>query len=496
MELSEITRRSIYTCWALWILVPLKAQNSFSRIVAPDSVTVVASEKFKNPTVLERFLIGENYSKVWSTAVKMPVFRLTHTDMKVVELGGGQQTKSLKLEDHQGREWSLRTVDKDAAGAIPKVMRGTLVQTIVQESISGSFPYGALVAGSLAKSVGVVAPDPELYYVPADAGLGKYQDIFTGKVCFLEEREPTRKKSEKTESTLEVKEDIFEANDRLVLQREVLKARLLDMLIADWDRHADQWRWGIVDSTKAKYYYAIPKDRDQAFFLAKGLIPRVGKFVGMHHINWFKDEAKGLQWLSYKSWNFDQLFLNDLDKAQWERTTKEFITRLADQEIANAVNRLPPEIYALSGKELEKKLISRRNSLLTNVMKYYKYISENVQVNGTNEDEIFQVSGADNGLNISVFREGAQGQKGTKIYERKFKKGETFHIYLMGYNGNDKFLIDTSVNTKIKVYMYGGEGRDEYIFNGKMRNEIRDFNGKEDIISKSSHTKVALEKGN
>ena len=60
-----------------------------------------------------------------------------------------------------------------------------------------------------------------------------------------------------TESTAKVMEDIIDENDHLVLQEVVLKARLLDMLIGDWDRHADQWRWGEIDANNEKYYYKV-----------------------------------------------------------------------------------------------------------------------------------------------------------------------------------------------------------------------------------------------
>ena len=29
-------------------------------------------------------------------------------------------------------------------------------------------------------------------------------------------------------------------------EKEYIKARLFDMLIGDWDRHSDQWRWGRI----------------------------------------------------------------------------------------------------------------------------------------------------------------------------------------------------------------------------------------------------------
>jgi hypothetical protein len=493
MEIIKMVRKIIVAILSMGFFLPVIAQNSFIKSFVPDSVMASASEKYKDISLIKRLFIGTNYRKVWSTEVKIPVFHLPQSGMKIIELGGGQQTKSLKLEDQKGREWSLRTVDKDAAGAIPKPLKGTLAQKIVQEIISGSYPYAPLVVGYLAKSAGIVAPDPKLYYVPHDAGLGKYQGIFTGKVCYLEEREPTRKGSKETESTSDVQEEIIEANDRLIIQREVLKARLLDMLVADWDRHADQWRWGVVDSTKAKFYYAIPRDRDQAFFMAKGLIPKVGKFVAMHHINWFKYESRGLKKLNYKSWKFDQMFLNDLDAHEWERVTREFTTRLTDQVIAEAVKKLPPEIYVLGGTKIELKLKSRRNSLQTNIMKYYAFLSKIVHVNGSNENEIFQVTGISDSIKITVFRQGTQGKRDTKIYERKFKQGETYLIYLMGYKGADKFVIDPSAKSKIKIHMFGGEGCDEYTINGSLKNIIHDIKNEKNTISKTRHTKVELD---
>jgi hypothetical protein len=37
------------------------------------------------------------------------------------------------------------------------------------------------------------------------------------------------------------------------------------MLIGDWDRHDDQWRWAAFDEGKHTVFKAIPRDRDQAF---------------------------------------------------------------------------------------------------------------------------------------------------------------------------------------------------------------------------------------
>jgi hypothetical protein len=47
-------------------------------------------------------------------------------------------------------------------------------------------------------------------------------------------------------------------------EAEYIKARLFDMLIGDWNRNEDQWRWGEYKKKKI-VYKPIPRDRDQAF---------------------------------------------------------------------------------------------------------------------------------------------------------------------------------------------------------------------------------------
>ncbi len=69
----------------------------------------------------------------------------------------------------------------------------------------------------------------------------------------------------KNKSTEKIIEQLKDDNDDKVDQRAVLKARLLDMFIMDFDRHEDQWRWNTKDTGTGKLYYPLPRDRDQAF---------------------------------------------------------------------------------------------------------------------------------------------------------------------------------------------------------------------------------------
>ena len=75
---------------------------------------------------------------------------------------------------------------------------------------------------------------------------------------------------ENTKSTAKIIDKMIDDNDDRIDEHEVLRARLLDMLVGDWDRHFDQFRWGTLDTGKGKLYYTIPRDRDQAYFYSDG----------------------------------------------------------------------------------------------------------------------------------------------------------------------------------------------------------------------------------
>ena len=133
-----------------------------------DSVTVPIDTIYNDVSGFHRLISGKNYRKEWATPVHLKVFRIKSTmgGFKIDKIGGGHQTKSLKLEDKNGRKWNLRTVDKDPAGALPEAFKGTIAQKIVQDMISAQSPYGPLVVPPLAEAVNVVHNYPAYYFVP------------------------------------------------------------------------------------------------------------------------------------------------------------------------------------------------------------------------------------------------------------------------------------------------------------------------------------------
>lgn len=459
------------------------------RYTATDSAIAPTSLKYDDPSFFQKIFMGRNYRDVWSTPVKAPVFHFSQSGLKIEELGGGQQTKSLQMSDKNGREWVLRTIDKDVTLALPKGLRHTLAQKVTQDMVSGAHPHAPLVIAHLAKALNISAPDPTLYYVASDKGFGDYDSLFANSFCFLEEREPTPDNTD-TDNTEDVLEKLIKKNKRLTLQRQVLKARLLDMLVADWDRHYDQWRWGEKDSAGFTYYYAIPRDRDQAFFHSGGLLVPVARLIALKHLVGFNHSTRKIRKLNYKSWSFDRYFLNELDRSEWEEVMQEFKQALPDATISAAVQKLPPETYRISGAEVQSKLISRRDGLMTDALRYYRFISREVTYNGTAEKEIFRITPAAAGLRLTVTDE-----KNRPLYERILDKDDTRRLVINAFGGADEFVIGSDVPSGIRLIIHGGEGEDLYDINGRARTTVYENKSEKNVFRNKSRVKVKEAEG-
>lgn len=456
-----------------------------------DSVVWQASKKYADPSFFKRLMLGRNYRKEWETPVKLPIFRLAEKGLKITELGGGNQTKSLQFKDAQGIEWVLRTIDKDVEKALPKSLRGTLAQRVVQDMVSAAHPYAPPTIPPMAKALGLVVPEPVIYFVPDDPAFGEYRSIFANTLCLFERREPTLDNSN-AKSTDNMFEDLLEENDHLIIQHSLLKARLLDMLIADWDRHADQWRWGKIEQNDINYYYGIPRDRDQAYFFSNGLLIKLARIVSAKHFVGFRDDLKKLRNLNFKSWKFDRLFLHTLDAQVWDSTIRYVQAQLTDELIHQALMQMPHEIYPISGPEMEEKLRGRRDDLLKKGMGYYRFLSKVVTINGTDQEEVFLVSGSGNKLKVQVFAL-KDGKQGHKMFEREFTRNETWEIQLQGFDGNDQFIVEENANSKIRLLFKGGKGKDIYNIRGRIKNTIEDDKMDDNQLLSLSHTRNRIE---
>lgn len=456
-----------------------------------DSIVAAIDTVYNNAGGLHRLMLGNNYRKEWATPVHLKVFDISKEKggFTISSLGGGKQTLSLRLRDKNGREWVLRTINKNPEKAIPEMLRSTIAKDIIQDMVSAQHPYAPLAVPEFAKAINVTVASPTYYYVPDDPAFGIYQKRFANNVCLLEEREPTLDKTD-TKSTQKVIDNLYEDNDNRIDQNEVLRARLLDMYIGDFDRHYDQWRWGTKDTGKGKVYYAIPRDRDAAFFYSNGFFVKVAARRLLPFLKDFRDDIPVVNWLNWSARDFDRVFLNRLDKNVWANTISDFQKNITDTVIKTAVSKMPPEI-TVDGTTITRKLQNRKQDLPRKALKYYDFLSKNVNVVGSNQKEYFKITSTDsNGLEVKVFKRKKENDSVSLMYQRVFDPHETKEIRLYGLNDDDIFEIDQNASSKIKVRIIGGKGNDTFNINGHVRNFIYDLDTKENYISNSSRSRV------
>ncbi|QEC54224.1 BamA/TamA family outer membrane protein [Anseongella ginsenosidimutans] len=422
---------------------------------------------------MHRFFFGQNYRRLWATPVKMRVFRLEEEmgGLEIVKKGGGQQTLSLRLADSSGKEWNLRTVQKNPEKALPPRLRATVAEKIVQDQISAAHPFGALAVPTVAGALDIPHARPELVYLPDDPALGMYQEDFANAVYTFEEREPI---PDDTKSTTSVLEKLQEDNDHVIDEKAVLKARLLDLLIGDWDRHEDQWRWGKVDKEHGNIYYPIPRDRDQVFFTNSGLFPGIAaRKWAMPKFQGFKPSIRDVNGFMFNARYFDRLFLHELEEETWQETASLVQETLTDRLLDSALHQMPDTIYRLSGRKILHTLKARRDHLKQDALDYYHFLARAVDIPGSDQPDLFQVSLEKDGR---VKVRGSKVEKRERVfYERSFYPAVTKEVRIYGRDDEDVFEVSGAGHSPIKIRMIGGSGTDIFRVGEEVKGKGRLF---------------------
>ncbi|HSB94438.1 MAG TPA: metallophosphoesterase, partial [Flavitalea sp.] len=395
-----------------WDTTPHKPKI-YERKTFKDSVMVVANPKYKAGKS-KQWWLGKNYRDEWTTPIKVKVFDISKekNGLKVVRQGGGMQTKSLRLTDTKGNEYSLRSVEKFPDNTLPEEFRETFVKDAVVDGISASYPFAALSIPVLSEAADVPYAKPRLVFIPDDPQLGYYRDEFKNKLAIFEEREPGG--FSKNISTEKVLDKLRDDNDNSIDQKAVLKARLLDMFIMDFDRHEDQWRWATNDTGEKKTYVAIPRDRDQAFFINNGFIPKqVAKPYRMPKFQGFRKKAININTFNFNARYFDRTFLNQMTTEEWVAATDELINEMTDKQIEKALAQQPKEIYKFSAPTIIKTLKERRKFLKEDALTYYKFLAQEVDITGSDKREFFNVMRNDDGsVDVTVRKIKKEGDLG------------------------------------------------------------------------------------
>ncbi len=444
-------------------LAPLRPKLEVAEAVKrfPDSVTVVGDPEFQAGG-LKRFFLGSNYRKEWSTPIKVKVFDMT--GWTPVQRGGGMETRGLRMVNAQGESYALRGVKKYVTdGALPVSLVGDqFVKDLVTDGVSASYPYAALSIPPLAKALRVPHATPILVYVPDDPRLGRFREDYGNLFAMLEEHEPGNGK--KTYNMYDLENLLKEDNDNQIDQHATLRARLLDMFVMDFDRHEDQWRWMVEENGKSKLLSPVPRDRDQPFFINQGFLPHfAGANWASPQLQGFRAKARDIVTFNYNARNFDHNYLSELTEGDWRQATESALSVLTDSLIDSAMRMQPAAISGYSQASITAKLKERKKYFETEMMRYYRFLSKQVSVYGSDKQELFDVerSGSDS-VTVTIYKINKEGKVSKQLYHRVFLAAVTREVRLYGLGGDDRFHIHGQGGGGITVRIIGGPGNDSY----------------------------------
>jgi hypothetical protein len=172
------------------------------------------------------------------------------------EESGSRQSQGLRLKNNNGKEYVLRSIDKDFSRALPDNFQGTFIARSAKDQASIGHPYSAITITPMIRATGIYHTNPKIVFLPSQDSLGNYNLKYGNQLYLFEERPDDNQEdaanfgnSKNVIGSDKLFEHIYEDNDNRVDQKALAKARLFDMFIGDWGRHPDNWRWAKFEET-------------------------------------------------------------------------------------------------------------------------------------------------------------------------------------------------------------------------------------------------------
>ena len=451
---------SLKNIWMLCLLIVVS--ESFAQ--KQDSITTVIASEYDQVGAVHRFWLGDSYRKLYNTPVKMRIMDLSTEKggLQIVKLGGGMQTQSLRLADSSGVEWVLRSIQKYPERSLPESLRKTIAKDIVQDQIAIAHPFGALTVPTFNRALSIPHSAPELVYVADDPLLGEYRPIFKNRPYMFEARMPFE--NEKTDNTLKVIDKLLEDNDTKVDQKLTARARLLDFVLGDWDRHEDNWRWDPEKEKGKKTYSPVPRDRDKVYYKTSGVFPVLLSYQWLKaNVQPFSPHIRNVAHWNFNARHFDRFFLNHLDRSDWKEQIDTVQKVLTDSLIQQAMLQMPDTIVKLSAEELVTNIRSRRDELDQSADEYYLSLARVVDIPLSAKREFVEIEyQEDGGIRVDVHNKKKDGTEGARIMKRLFLPTETKELRIYGIAGEDEYTIRGRGKSPIKLRLIGGKSHDQF----------------------------------
>ena len=494
-----------------------KTREAFDTDALPDSFpsSMEAAIYTKEETEKSGFhevLLGDRYRDLYSTKVRVPVATLDtlYGGLEIVRAGGGHQTRSLRLKMKDGRELNMRALRKSATQYLQTVLfketyveddfDKTYIEDLILDFYTAAHPYAFSVVPDLSDAAGVYHTNPRLFYIPKHKYMGNYNADYGNELYMIEERPEENYSDERNfgyaddlESTHDIISKIREDEKYKIDENAYIRARLFDMLLGDWDRHQDQWRWAQFNQDNGdKLFRPIPRDRDQVFSNFDGALLDVLRTLSgsTKQLQVYDSELKDIKWMNSAGMKLDKVLIQQSEKEAWLKQAQYLQDHITDEVIATAFSKIPEEARDSSLEEIQQHLKGRRANMKDIAERYYHYLNELVILTGTDKDDFIEITRVGNGQTHVKISRIIGGEKGEVILDRTFDKKVTKELWIYGLDDKDVFEATGKADNPIYIRLIGGQGNDTYRIESGRRIRIYDHKSKKNNIEVNKGAKV------
>ena len=510
---SEKERNIVFEANVFKKDTPLEFKDFTNAKLSEKAASIYTTEEVTKGK-LYRFLWGERYRKYFGQKVLAPTVNLDtlYGGLIPVRKGGGHQSESLRLVDKKGREYVMRALRKNAIQYLQAVafkdqyvegqFKKTYTQDLLLDVFTGSHPYAPFTVGTLAAAIDVYHSEPTLFYVPKQEGLKEFNADHGNALYMIEARTADGhgdKKyfgfSNEIISTDDLRENLAKDEKYALDEASYIRARLFDMLIGDWDRHQDQWRWAEFEEDGNVIYKPVPRDRDQAFsvfsdgFLMNTITSILPDLRGMRS---YAEDIKNPEYFNMSGYPLDMRLIKEATKSKWDAQVQIIQRQITDEVIENAFLKFPKEVRDETINDIKRKLKGRRKNLQKISDAYFMHLNKFQVITGTDKDDWFEMNRFENGDTEIIGYRIKGGKKADIFHKRRYKEDVTKDIWVYGLDDDDRFVVNgLAGKTPINLKLIGGLNNDIYEINTAKAVIVYDYKSKKNtFITKNFKKKI------
>jgi len=408
---------------------------------AQNTRSVIAGKEFDTSGSV-RTWFGSGYRDVWATPFNAPVLDLSREagGLEPDRQVGGLQTAGLAMRGADGRSYTFRSLHKEPERLLPPEWRSSWPAKVMRDATATTHPGAGVMLPVLAEAAGIPHTKPRLMVMPDDPKLGSFRGTFANQLGTFEEfptaganGAPGFNGATEIISSAELWDRWLSGPDNAIDSRAMVRARILDLFVDNYDRRRGQWRWMKIPGRPG--WQPLPEDPDMAFVKHDGVIasfmrPRQPQLLK------FSNEYPGtLEGPTILASEVDRWLLADVDREVYQEVARELEKAWSDKVLEDVGTQLPPEWRAVDKNTIVDALKARRAGLVQYVERFYREISEKVDVHLTNRSEYVTINTAQDG---STTISAALSEPEKPYYTRTFRSADTAEVRLYLHGGEDR----------------------------------------------------------